>query len=161
VLYLVRHGHAGDKRAWRGNDRDRPLSATGRREADGLVTLLRGYPIGTIVSSPAVRCSQTVGPLAAARRLPIRLDHLLEVGADTGDVLGRLYGSEHDEVVWCTHGELIGVLLDRLRRDGAPIGGRVAWPKGSVWLLELTAGAVRTATFLPPRRNARPPARRD
>ena len=53
------------------------------------------------------------------------------------------------------------MLLDRLRRDGAPIGGRVAWPKGSVWLLELTAGAVRTATFLPPRRNARPPARRD
>jgi broad specificity phosphatase PhoE len=158
-LYLVRHGHAGNKRAWQGNDNDRPLSETGRREAEGLVALLRGYPIGTIVSSPAVRCSQTVQPLAAARRLPIRLDQLLEVGADTDDVLARLFEREHDDVVWCTHGELIGVLLERLRRDGAPIQRQAEWPKGSVWLREPAAGAVRTATYLPPRRGSRPPDR--
>lgn len=159
MLYLVRHGDAGDKHAWRGDDNDRPISETGRREAEGLVTLLRGYPIGTIASSPAVRCSQTVQPLAAARRLPIRLDRFLEVGTDTNRVLARMPEGEHDDVVWCTHGELIGVLLERLRHDGASIPGQAEWPKGSVWLLEPAAGTVRTATYLQPRLGRpRPPA---
>jgi broad specificity phosphatase PhoE len=152
VLYLVRHGHAGDKRAWRGDDRDRPLSERGRREAAGLVALLRGYPVGAIASSPAVRCTQTVQPLAVARRLPVQLDPLLEVDSDTERVLARLVEGAHEEVVWCTHGELIGALLDRLRRDGAPISPGAAWPKGSVWLLELAGSAVRAASYLAPRR---------
>lgn len=156
MLYLVRHADAGDKHAWQGNDRDRPLSETGRREAEGLVALLRGHPIGAIVSSPAVRCSQTVRPLAAARGLPVQLDRFLEVDADTDHVLARLLGSEHDEMVWCTHGELIGLLLERLRRDGAPISGQAVWPKGSVWLLELAHGTVRAATYLAPRGNRLP-----
>ena len=151
MLYLVRHGDAGDKRAWRGDDRDRPLSETGRREAAGLVALLRGHPVGAIVSSPALRCSQTVQPLAAARRLPVQLDQLLEVDHDTDRVLARLFASGRDDVVWCTHGELIGVLLERLRRGGAPISRQAAWPKGSVWLLELAGGAVRAASYLGPK----------
>jgi hypothetical protein len=41
--YLVCHAHAGDKHAWAGPDR--PLSEPGRREAHGLLTQLRDYPI--------------------------------------------------------------------------------------------------------------------
>jgi broad specificity phosphatase PhoE len=156
VLYLVRHGHAGNKHAWRGSDLDRPLSATGRREAEGLVVLLRDLPVGTIVSSPAVRCSQTVQPLAAARRLPVRVEEFLVVGAENDEVLARLFESEPDEVLWCTHGEVIGDLLGSLRRKGAPIGERAVWPKGSVWLLEVAGGRVRGARYLPPRRQPPP-----
>jgi broad specificity phosphatase PhoE len=67
--YLSRHAHAGDKRAWAGPDLVRPLSGTGRCEAHGLLTQLRDYPISRILSSPTVRCLQTVEPLAARRRL--------------------------------------------------------------------------------------------
>ena len=67
--YLVRHAHAGDKRAWLGPDAVRPLSTPGRREAHGLLTRLRDHPITRILSSPAVRCLQTVEPLARRRGL--------------------------------------------------------------------------------------------
>ena len=63
--YLLRHAHAGDKHAWNGPDLARPLSGAGRREAHGLLTQLRDYPIIRVLSSPAVRCLQTVEPLAA------------------------------------------------------------------------------------------------
>jgi broad specificity phosphatase PhoE len=62
--YLVRHAPAGDKRAWTGPDLMRPLSGAGHREAHGLLVQLRPCPIARIVSSPTVRCVETVEPLA-------------------------------------------------------------------------------------------------
>ena len=50
--YLLRHAHAGNKRAWAGPDSARPLSNAGRQEAHGLLTQLRDYPISRILSSP-------------------------------------------------------------------------------------------------------------
>ena len=75
--YLVRHAHAGDKHAWVGPDRLRPLSEPGRREAHGLLVQLRPYPIARILSSPTVRCLQTVEPLAQRRGLPIEPTQVL------------------------------------------------------------------------------------
>jgi phosphohistidine phosphatase SixA len=75
--YLVRHAHAGDKRAWTGPDRLRPLSGSGRREAHGLLVQLRPYPVVRILSSPAVRCVQTVEPLAQRRGLPVERAEVL------------------------------------------------------------------------------------
>jgi hypothetical protein len=65
--YLVRHAHVGDKRAWAGPDVLWPLPEPGRREAHGLLTQLRDYLVTRVLSSPAVRCLQTVQPLAARR----------------------------------------------------------------------------------------------
>src|SRR4029453_7056236 len=62
--YLLRHAHAGNKQGWAGPDRPGPLSNAGRREAYGLLTQLRDYPISRILSSPTVRCLETVEPLA-------------------------------------------------------------------------------------------------
>jgi len=80
--YLVRHAHAGDKRAWAGPDRLRPLSEPGRREANGLLTQLGDDPITRILSSPTVRCLQTVEPLARRRGLPVEPDQIPGVHAD-------------------------------------------------------------------------------
>jgi hypothetical protein len=67
MVCLVRHAHAGDKHQWTGDDRDRPLSVPGHHEAYGLLARLRDYPIGRILTSPAVRCVQTVEPLGQRR----------------------------------------------------------------------------------------------
>src|SRR5215218_9244132 len=80
--YLVRHAHAGDKRAWQGPDSQRPLSTAGRQEAHGLLAHLRDYPISRIVSGPAVRCLQTVQPLAERRDLRVETADALGVDAD-------------------------------------------------------------------------------
>ena len=60
AVLLVRHAKAGSRKDWSGDDRLRPLSKAGHRQAEALVPLLVGYPITRVLSSPFVRCVQTV-----------------------------------------------------------------------------------------------------
>ncbi len=150
MRYLIRHADAGDKHQWSGPDDQRPLSDTGLREAEGLIALLADFPIARIVTSPAVRCIQTMLPLADNRRLPLTTDVALAVGADVDRALGLLLAPEADGVVLCSHRELIAPLMARLRVRGAPVGDDADWPKGSVWVIEAADGAITTATYLPP-----------
>jgi 8-oxo-dGTP diphosphatase len=152
VLYLVRHAHAGDKRAWRGPDSLRPLSDPGRREAHGLLTQLRDYPITRIVSSPAVRCLQTVEPLAQRRGLPVESADALGVEADPAGLAELLVDGAADATLLCSHGELIGAALTRLLEPDLADVGRLTWPKGSTWVLEVANDQVRSARYLPPLR---------
>jgi 8-oxo-dGTP diphosphatase len=147
--YLLRHAHAGDKRAWTGPDLMRPLSTAGHREADGLLTQLRDYPIGRILSSPAVRCLQTVEPLAARRGLTAEINEGLGVEGDPAALEALLVDPGAGELLVCSHGELIGTVLRRLVR------GQLAtdsWPKGSTWVLEADGGQVQRSRYLPPPR---------
>jgi 8-oxo-dGTP diphosphatase len=149
VRYLVRHADAGDKQKWDGPDDRRPLSDSGRREAAGLVDLLAACPIDQILSSPAVRCQQTVQPLARKRRLEVRAEAALAVTADPDRAVELLLAG-NDNVVWCTHRELIRPLLARLGDRGAPISDGAPSAKGSVWVLELAGGAITNLSYLPP-----------
>jgi broad specificity phosphatase PhoE len=161
VLYLVRHAHAGNKQHWTGPDDKRPLSRTGQREANGLVTLLEPNPINVIVSSPSLRCQQTVQPLAEYRGLPVTLDERLSVHSETGQAVAALLEAEHNigDVVLCTHGELIGEVLSGFRDAGTPISEQARWPKGSVWLLRVDGHEVAAATYLAPFQADRPGGR--
>lgn len=148
MIIIVRHGHAGDKHKWRGPDHHRPLSDTGRRESHGLLTRLGGLPIAAVRSSPALRCVQTVAELAQVRGVPLRLDTRLSPDADIADLLALVYTGE--DLLLCTHGEVIAELFDALRDRHAPIGAFAEWPKGSTWLLDVANGTVRSASYLPP-----------
>jgi phosphohistidine phosphatase SixA len=149
--YLVRHAHAGNKRAWSGPDSARPLSSAGRQEAHGLLTQLRDYPISRILSSPTVRCLQTVEPLAQRRGLRVQSADVLGVDADPTDLVGLMLDPATTEAVLCSHGELIGAALTRL------VGKRfeddsLSWPKGSTWVLKVTKSRIEDARYLPPLR---------
>ena len=67
----MRHAKAGDRDAWIEDDVLRPLSRRGKGQAEGLVTLFRDLEVDHVLSSPAVRCVQTVRPLALARSITI------------------------------------------------------------------------------------------
>src|SRR5215218_3175636 len=147
--YLSRHAHAGDKHAWTGPDLMRPLSETGRREAHGLLAQLRDDPIGRILSSPAVRCLQTVEPLAARRGLTTETSEALGVEGDPAALEALLVDPGAGNLLVCSHGELIGTVLRRL------LGEQLAadsWPKGSTWVLEVDGGQVQRSRYLPPLR---------
>ena len=90
MLLLVRHAHAGDKYRWEGPDSVRPLSAAGQAEAAGLLVRLEDYPLERILSSPTVRCQQTVQPLARDRYLGVECHPALGVDADLAVVLALL-----------------------------------------------------------------------
>jgi phosphohistidine phosphatase SixA len=150
--YLVRHAHAGDKRAWAGPDVLRPLSGPGRREAHGLLTQLRDYPVTRVLSSPAVRCLQTVEPLAARRGLPVECAEGLGADADPAGLVDLLLDPAAAKAVVCSHGELIGEALTRLVPDRVGDRDELVWPKGSTWVLELAYGQVTRYRYLPPLR---------
>ena len=76
-LLLVRHAVAVSKHDWPSDDRLRPLNDKGFAQARALVDVLAGHRIEVIVSSPAVRCVQTVEPLAAALGLEVVEDAVL------------------------------------------------------------------------------------
>ena len=105
---LLRHAAAGDREHWDGDDFPRPLDARGRRQSAELVGLLRPFGARRVVSSPYVRCVQTVEPLAAALGLPLELDERLAEGAGRA----ALAALEEDGVVWCTHGDVVRELVD-------------------------------------------------
>jgi 8-oxo-dGTP diphosphatase len=114
---LLRHAAAGDRDAWDGDDFHRPLDARGRRQAAEYVELLRPLGVRRVVSSPYVRCVETVQPLAIALELSVELDDRLAEGAGPGaDELLR-----EDGVVCCTHGDIAEALLGRHLKKGAAV----------------------------------------
>jgi phosphohistidine phosphatase SixA len=112
---LLRHVRAGDRAAWNGDDRLRPLDARGRGQAEALAALLPELGVRRVVSSPYVRCVQTVEPLAAALGVEIELDDRLAEGA--GAAAAPLLAE--DGVVACTHGDVVEELLGRPLKKGA------------------------------------------
>ena len=150
MIYLVRHAHAGKKAQWPGADLARPLSAQGRMEALGLIDRLGGRPLGRVVSSPAERCLQTVQPLAGRLGRPVEASEALGVEGTGASVLELLERPSLDRAVLCTHGELIGEVLEELQRAGIELSAPPRWPKGSTWILELDDGHAWKGTYLEP-----------
>ena len=82
TLYLIRHAHAGSRSAWGGDDAERPISQRGRAQVDHLVSLLADATPVEVWSSPAVRCVQTVEPIAEAAGRQVDVSDLLFEGGD-------------------------------------------------------------------------------
>ena len=152
-LLLVRHAHAGDRGAWVGDDAARPLSARGRAQAAGLPDLLGHLlmPASQVVvaSSPALRCTDTVAPLAATLGTAVTVDAALAEGARVRDLRPRL-DALSGPTVWCSHGDLIPGLLMLLADEGLDLGPDPRCRKGSTWVLDLVDGTARAARYLPP-----------
>lgn len=159
-MYLVRHAKAGSRSAWSGPDDQRPLTKTGRRQADALRDLLADRGVTRVVTSPYVRCRQSVEPLAQRLRLPIDLADELAEGTPLPQARRLIEKFTHEPTVLCTHGDVIGELLASLAQDGL-IGPDVRFEKGSTWVLDFLGDEVTGATYLaPPGLTAEASARR-
>src|SRR4029077_10623742 len=90
TVFLVRHADAKSRANWHHRDETRPLTRKGQHQAEGLVDLLRERPIRRIVSSPAVRCVETLAPLANKLALTIEESDALLEGADASKTYGIL-----------------------------------------------------------------------
>jgi broad specificity phosphatase PhoE len=148
TIYLIRHARAGDALRWRGDDRKRPLTPRGQRQAEALAAALEHAPIRRIVSSPYLRCHETVAPLARRLGLPIETSSTLAVGAEADAVLA-LISSMPDVTALCSHGDVIPTLLECLAAQGLLSPSAIRCAKGSTWVLERTGGQLTSARYLP------------
>jgi len=74
---LLRHGSAGDRGTFPGDDRERPLDEIGHRQAEALALLLAGYRVARVLSADVLRCVDTVRPYAAASGITVESEPLL------------------------------------------------------------------------------------
>lgn len=146
-VFLVRHAKAGDRDAWVEDDVLRPLSKRGRAQAEALVAMFRNQPIDHIVSSPYVRCVQTVRPLGIDRSVPVEEHDALAEGARTEEALA-LVRSRGGAVVLCSHGDVIPATVLALAELGVTMTDPPAWKKGSVWKLDRDGGLFTSASYL-------------
>jgi 8-oxo-dGTP diphosphatase len=146
-VYLVRHADAVSRHGWSGDDKLRPLTDKGWAQSRGLVDLLADARIDVIVTSPAVRCVQSVEPLAEARGLSIVEDNALWEAMPLTGI--RRLADELEHVVLCSHGDLIPDLVDQLIDEGLDATGRDC-KKGSTWVLEREGPTFVRGTYLPP-----------
>ncbi|MEV5892775.1 NUDIX hydrolase [Nonomuraea fuscirosea] len=135
-LVLVRHGTAGSRSEWQDDDAVRPLDADGFSQAATLATALPAYRPETLLSSPSLRCVQTLRPYADAVGAPLRTDPLLsEDNQDpqgTPALVGRLSGP----AAVCSHGKVLPALIETLS------GKDVHLRKGAFAVLHRAAGQI-------------------
>ena len=145
--YLVRHAKAGSRERWTAPDRDRPLSAPGRLQAAALARLLTPAT-RAVMSSPYIRCVETVAPLAEAAGLRIEEEDRLAEGADpewAKDRLSSVPGS-----VLCTHGDVMASIVTSLAGARVPMLGGMQWAKAGTWAFDVSLGRIVGGRYLPP-----------
>lgn len=114
TIVVLRHGKATPRSEVDEDDLERPLTELGREQADALVPVLDAYGIRRVVSSPAVRCAQTVEPYAHSISTFLEIDDRL--GEDTrASQVQRSVEALLDRktpVVMCTHRPTLPWIFD-------------------------------------------------
>jgi len=102
-----------------------------------------------LFSSPYVRCAQTLRPAAKQLGLEVELTDALAEGAGLRDALRLVSQHLDDDIALCSHGDVLGDLLDHYAAQGIELDGdRVE--KASIWVLQVDDADVCAATYLPP-----------
>ena len=127
TIYLLRHAKAGDRDTWCDNDRLRPLSGRGHRQARLLVELLEDASFERVLSSPFVRCMETVVPIAGVRGRSVEPVDALAEGARLDETLALVRKHAASGALMCTHGDVMPMLLDYYASSGVDIPSVREW----------------------------------
>jgi broad specificity phosphatase PhoE len=150
MLYFVRHAKAGSRHDFKGDDRLRPLSPNGKHQAAALAIPLVDAGVKTLISSPYLRCIQTLRPTAKVIGVTVEIDERLAEGRSFVDVLDLL-ASLPDRTAVCSHGDVIPDTIAALERRGCEFTSPPDWRKASVWVLDRDAsGEIISASAWPP-----------
>jgi phosphohistidine phosphatase SixA len=138
-MLLLRHASAGVRLSSPGIDRFRRLDDGGRFVARQLVWSLADREITRIVSSPLVRCVESVVPIAQSRHLTVETCWELEPDVALDDLLTLLVDLP-DTALVCTHREVFQTLL----------GWDITCEKGGTWVLERNGPELVPALYVAP-----------
>jgi 8-oxo-dGTP diphosphatase len=150
TIHLLRHAAAGDSNKWTKDDRIRPLTKKGVRQAAAIAESLKDRDIERIISSPYQRCVETVEPLAKMIGTKVEIADALAVdpGADaTSELMDDLAGTN---AILCSHREVIPATIDYLVDRGVHLHSPVYCSKGSIWEIKVDRGVYTEATYIPP-----------
>ena len=146
AILVVRHASAGTRLTDGGDDADRPLDRNGTLQAASIADAFAGRSVSAVVSSRAVRCQQTVSPLAQRAGLTVGISAVLFEGESAGAVRlvnGMAEADDDDQTtVLCSHGDVVSEIVRSLALSGMRVRGDKGCAKGSVWELICSNGGV-------------------
>ena len=145
-FFLVRHAEAG-VRTERADDHLRPLSAAGRHQARSIASVFESAGVGEILSSPYVRCVETLDPLADRLGGSVVRTDVLAEGAPIEVVL-RLLGDVPARSVLCTHGDIMQDVLEHVEFADTNGGSTDRLAKGVVWVMERSGDRISVVEVL-------------
>ena len=152
TIRLLRHGAAGDRNQWLEEDWARPLNKKGRKQAEAIAESLADMGVDRVVSSPYLRCVQTVEPLALKIGARVEISDALAEGPDIDaayELVGSLVGYN---AVLSSHGDVIPAVINRMTWEGLSIDSPFQCSKGSIWETEVDEGRFTTCSYVPPPR---------
>lgn len=118
-IILLRHAKALKRTEWRGDDGDRPLEHKGQLQAKRLLPIYLPYGVKEFHTSDALRCTETVEPMARAMEItPIFSADLSEYGYEKDkevslDYIQDLMNRGIPALV-CSHNPIIPKLVKKL-----------------------------------------------
>jgi 8-oxo-dGTP diphosphatase len=104
-----------------------------------------------LVSSPYVRCRQTLEPLARRIDAVIIDDGRLAEGTPMADALA-LITAPGPAAGMCTHGDIIVGLVNHLIERGLVTPDKAGGSKASAWALDIEKGEITRAKYMAPPR---------
>ena len=153
-VYLVRHAVAVGRSQWHADDALRPLTKRGQRQSAGLLDLLTAgdADVGRVLSSPALRCRDTVAPLASKLGLRVEEAEALAEGSKPKEALHLVRDAAESgrDTVLCAHGDLVPEVVRRLGREGMSWDGELRFAKGSTWVLTFDGERCVEGRYVPP-----------
>jgi 8-oxo-dGTP diphosphatase len=118
-LILLRHGTALPRQEWLGDDGDRPLAQLGQIQAKRILLNYAPYSINEIHSSDALRCYETVAPMAQALSLNLIYwselsEYSFKKDKKSGlDVISEIIESQSRAIV-CGHNPVLPDIVQKL-----------------------------------------------
>ena len=153
TVQIVRHGTAGNKSRYKGDDQKRPLDKHGRAQAESLVGQLLAFGANELYAADRLRCHQTLEPLAEELGVTIQDEPLLteEAYPENRKAARRRIleiAAAGGIPVICTQGKVIPDLIAWwCERDGVrPDKSRNR--KGSTWVMSLAEGRLVAADHI-------------
>jgi len=118
TLIVVRHGKAAPHADY-DDDLERPLTPVGVEQASKLVPLLSAFGVRRIVSSPAVRCAQTVEPYAHSISTFLEIDDRLSEDTRAAQVDRSVTAllDRKKPVALCSHRPTLPWIFDAIGTD--------------------------------------------
>lgn len=147
-LYFLRHGLAGERSEWTGNDCDRPLTRQGKKRMAREAVRMKALKLNVahIVSSPLVRAHQTAEIVARHLGLLDKLidEELLKPGFDRGALKEILKRHAAEEAIM-----LVGHEPDFSSTISSIIGGgRITFKKGGLAYVNLPDRTTLTGNLV-------------
>ena len=118
---LLRHAKAVTRDEWQGDDDDRPLDSLGQNQVNRLLALYQVYNLEQIHTSDAVRCYDTVNPMAKGLGIKLEVTGKLSENTYKKDKekafdYAKDLIKEDARILLCSHNPILPKMLNKLTK---------------------------------------------